>query len=93
MKSIDVLKLKFYSNDLNKEVTVKEYLKELLSVLWNEKDGFSGKRPFGNSDWQYELYTCLVKNDVVKGKIDVEYLIDFDYESAEAEIKNAIQKI
>lgn len=35
--------------------TVREYLKELLVTLLIVEEGFSGKRPFGNSGWQHEL--------------------------------------
>lgn len=50
----DVLALALPSNDAGAD-TVKEYLVELLSTLWNEGEGFSGKRPFGTSGWEYEL--------------------------------------
>jgi len=35
--------------------TVRDYLKELLLTVLIEEESFSGKRPFGNSGWQYEL--------------------------------------
>jgi len=60
----------FFSEDLNKELTVKDYLKELLKRLWLEKECFSGKRPFGNSGWDYDLEKALVIAKVIKGKFD-----------------------
>lgn len=39
--------------------TVRGFLHSLLSTLWDEKDGFSGKRPFGDSDWQWDLLKPL----------------------------------
>jgi hypothetical protein len=39
------------------EVTIREYLRTLLSELWREEESFNGKRPFGNSGWQYDVYT------------------------------------
>jgi hypothetical protein len=41
--------------------TIREYLIALLAVVWDEGEGFSGKRPFGNSSWEYDLYAALVK--------------------------------
>lgn len=41
--------------------TVRGYLIVLLDAVWSERDGFSGKRPFGNSGWQYDLYEALGK--------------------------------
>ncbi len=41
--------------------TVLDYLRELLELLWQEQDGFSGKRPFGNSGWEWDLYVPLAK--------------------------------
>lgn len=51
-----------------KAATVKDFLKALLIRLWEEGEGFSGKRPFGNSGWEYPLYLALVKNKLVKGE-------------------------
>lgn len=31
--------------------SVREYLSKLLTMIIDEKEGFDGKRPFGNSDW------------------------------------------
>lgn len=39
--------------------TVRGYLVELLATLWHQEEGFSGKRPFGNSSWTHELYAAL----------------------------------
>ncbi len=34
---------------------VRSYLASLLETLLNEEEGFSGKRPFGNSGWIHDL--------------------------------------
>jgi hypothetical protein len=47
--------------------TVRGYLVELLRRLWVEGEGFSGKRPFGDSGWEYDLYEPLVKAGLVAG--------------------------
>lgn len=52
------------------QVTVKKYLIELLSKVWYEGEGFSGKRPFGNSGWQWDIYTPMVAAGIVPGKLD-----------------------
>lgn len=63
---------------------IKEYFHSLLHTLWLEGEGFSGKRPFGNSGWEYDLYIPLIVMDAVDGKIDEEYgdLISCDNRAA-----------
>lgn len=39
--------------------TVGGYLIALLRQLWQEEEGFSGKRPFGNSGWTWDLYAVV----------------------------------
>lgn len=63
------LDLKFNSNDLGK-TTVRLYLKELLKTLLNEGESFSGKRPFGNSGWEWDLAGPLIKAGILKGELD-----------------------
>ncbi len=55
----DALDITFYCDDLDQEMSVREYFKALLSVLWDEEEGFSGKRPFGNSGWQSDVGNAL----------------------------------
>lgn len=52
--------------------TIRGYLKALLLTLWEENEGFSGKRPFGNSGWDSDLAMALVKNKFIKGRIYAE---------------------
>lgn len=47
-------------NDANCE-TVREYLKQLLLNVLVLEESFSGKRPFGNSGWIYEITEPLHK--------------------------------
>jgi len=72
--------IEFYSGELDdSHVTIGDFLVELLARLWDEKDEFSGKRPFGNSGWEYDLYTPLVENGIVEGEFDEDGdLVDFD---------------
>lgn len=74
--------------------TVRGYLKALLRELWREGEGFSGKRPFGNSGWEYELYNALVKGGVVMGKLDGDgYIQEVDADAANALIFDAIEAL
>ena len=40
-------------------ITISEYLSKLLLTVLEEGEGFSGKRPFGESGWKNEL-TCAL---------------------------------
>lgn len=71
-----VLETKIETYDLDEELTLKEYLKELLTELWVEEEGFSGKRPFGNSGWQFDVYGSLIKAGHVEGTLDEDGCID-----------------
>ena len=63
---------------------LKEYLRDLLLALWTEKEGFSGKRPFGNSGWNYDVYAALIKADLIEGTLDEEgFVEDLDEEAAD----------
>lgn len=50
----------FKSNDLG-IVSIRAYLHQLLTALWNQGEGFSSKRPFGNSSWEYDLLEGIAK--------------------------------
>ena len=63
------LEQSFYCHDLERRVTVRQYLQKLLLALWIEGEGFSGKRPFGNGGWQRELAVPLVAGKFIRGKL------------------------
>lgn len=67
------LELKFKCDELEGEITIRQYLRELLVTLWCEGESFSGKRPFGNSGWEYDLYKPLIVAGVITGTLDDEY--------------------
>jgi hypothetical protein len=56
--------------DIGDDITIRDYLRTLLMTLWEEGEGFSGKRPFGNSGWKYDLYAPLIKGGFVAGELD-----------------------
>ncbi|HDR9163632.1 TPA: hypothetical protein QDB28_004036 [Burkholderia vietnamiensis] len=72
----ELLDFVFHSNDLNRDLSIREYLHELLKTLWDEGEGFSGKRPFGNSCWEFDLYCALIKAGAVDGRISEEGYLD-----------------
>ena len=88
------LDIEMQENDAGAK-TVRDYLVKLMLTLWDEGEGFSGKRPFGNSGWYYELYIALAKSGVIKAEIDEEYgdVIDFDRDTADIYIRAAIQSV
>lgn len=59
-----ILGLPMRDNDSG-ERTIRGYLIALLRQVWREQDGFSGKRPFGNSDWTSDLYLALVDGGII----------------------------
>lgn len=91
MTNKEILELKFESTDLGKEISIKDFFKELLTTLFKEGECFSGKRPFGNSGWDYDLCVCLAQNGVIKGNhitiLDCTGFNGLDYDRKEAERK------
>lgn len=71
----ELLDLPLPGNDSGAD-TVRGYLVALLAELWREGEGFSGKRPFGNSGWQYDLYGPMVKAGIVPGTLDEDGFLD-----------------
>lgn len=93
MTPIEILALPMQDNDAD-AATIKDYLKALLSELWREQEGFSGKRPFGNSDWTKDLVLPLVKANVINGRVDENgYLDGCDSEAGNRAILSAIDAL
>lgn len=70
-----ILDLPLPANDAD-AATIRGYLTALLAELWCEEQGFSGKRPFGNSGWQYDLYTPMIKAGLIPGSLDEDGYVD-----------------
>jgi hypothetical protein len=78
----EVLSLPLPDGNDAQAATVRDYLIALLHELWREEQGFSGKRPFGNSSWQYNLYVPMAKAGWVAMTRDEDgYVDDFPSES------------
>lgn len=87
MRIVDV---RLRRNDAD-ATTIGEYLIKLLQTMWTENESFSSKRPFGNSDWKYELYQPLVAAKLVEGTLDeYEDIVEFDQHEADRLIFNVI---
>lgn len=88
---LEALEVRFDS-DAGDNITVRDYFRILLSTLWSEKERFSGKRPFGNSSWDFfELYEPLVKGGFIPGTLDEDgILFDLDYKFAKQYVQQLI---
>ena len=53
-----VLDVPMQENDAG-ATTIRQYLIKLLLKVWEETEGFDGKRPFGNSGWDGDLLEAL----------------------------------
>lgn len=88
-----VLSCPMQPNDADAD-TVGDYLKQLLLALLQDGEDFSSKRPFGNSGWEYELYTALVREGLVNGVIDEDgYLHDVDALEADKLLRYAVMEM
>ena len=71
--------------------TVRGYLKALLYTLWEEDEGFSVKRPFGNSSWKYDVFISLIHAGLMSGELDEDgYLEECDDAEGDILILKAI---
>ena len=94
----EILALPMQENDAGVG-TVKEYLVALLANLWYEEEGFSGKRPFGNSGWKHDIFETLAANGLIKANWragtdgNSYYQGPDDYNKADALITEAIKAL
>lgn len=54
-----------FTSDAGSDLTCREYLCTLLQTVWDEKEGFSGKRPFGTSGWEHDIYGALADAECI----------------------------
>lgn len=72
-----------FDSDAGENLSIRDYLHALLHKLWNHGEGFSSKRPFGNSGWESDIYAALVAGGFVSGEIDEDgYLVSCDEDEA-----------
>lgn len=80
-------------NDAN-AATIRDYLVALVRRVWIANEGFSGKRPFGNSGWDWDMYPPLIRAGLVRGVLDEDgYIDNVDEEAADALIRAAIDEL
>lgn len=84
-----VLNTPMQPNDAD-AATIRGYLIALLAKVWAEGECFNGKRPFGNSSWECEIYEALVRAELIEGVLDEGGLADCDTDAADCLIVDAI---
>lgn len=90
---MNILDVPMKKNDSGAK-TIGGYLRALLKELWAEGEGFSGKRPFGNSGWERDIYKALIEAKLVKGTLDEDgYYENCDEAAANKLIFKAIEQM
>ena len=88
------LDIEIYSDDLNETLTIREYFKRLLTQLWIDGECFDGKRPFGNSGWQFDVYSALISKGIIDGEFDeAGYISELDEPIAQQFIIKLIKEL
>ncbi len=90
-----VLDVELPDND-NGATTIRGFLVALAGRIWNEGEEFSGKRPFGNSDWDWDLVAPLVEAGFLTD-VDFDdeegYIVRFDEAAYKTLIHDAITEL
>lgn len=74
--------------------TIRGYLCALAEAVWRDGEGFSGKRPFGNSGWAWDVFAALAKAGLIEGTFDEDGSIeDADTEKGDALIRSALKEL
>lgn len=88
-----VLDLPMGDNDADAD-TIRDYMKALLRAVLTETESFDGKRPFGNSGWDWDMHMPLVRAGLVSGKIDSDgYLSEHDADAADELLLAAVNDL
>lgn len=74
-----ILALPLDKNDADAD-TFGRYLGALTAKVLHDQEDFSGKRPFGNSDWMSPLTHTLILNGYIDGELDEHGRVE-DYSS------------
>lgn len=51
-------------------LSLREYLRLMLSELWQRHSDFDGKRPYGASGWKFDVYAAMIRAGVLEGAMD-----------------------
>lgn len=88
-----ILDVEFDDPDVG-ETTMRKYFQALLLKLFEEEEGFSGKRPFGNSGWTSGMEAALIREGYVVGKIDEDgYIEEIDNAAFSNAVAYAINRL
>jgi len=88
-----VLDLALPDNDAN-AATVRDYLVALTREVWSDGEGFSGKRPFGNSGWQGDFDKTFIEAGWVEGRLDADgWVEDVDSAQVDTLVRSAIDAL
>lgn len=89
----EMLDLPMQENDSG-ATSIRGYFHALLTALYDEEEGFSGKRPFGNSGWTRDLAKPLILAEVIPGSLDEEgYLEEVDEEALNSAVFSMIDAL
>ena len=78
---------------LSNGMTLKSFLKSCLLRFWKEGECFSGKRPLGDSGYDYEIYEALAKDGLIEADYDKDGdLVDLDEQAGYEYVKKFIQE-
>jgi hypothetical protein len=83
-----ILDIPMEDNDSGAD-SIRGYLVALLTAVWEEGEGFSGKRPFGNSSWEYDLYIALANAGQVTLTLDEDGYVE-EFPSDQRDIANQL---
>ena len=87
-----ILDLPMPENDAN-AATIRDYLTALLIRVWIDEADFSGKRPFGNSGWQWDVYKVLAEAELLASTTDEFGELDLDIREAGQIMTGAIRAL
>ena len=89
-----VLDLPMPAGNDAKAVTIRDYLIKILTLVWQDQECFDGKRPFGNSGWDYDLYGPLIEAGLITGRLDEDgFIEDVDTEAGDKLVLTAIAEL
>lgn len=78
-------------------LSLREYLRLMLSELWQRHSDFDGKRPYGFSGWKFDVYKAMILGGFLEGTLDadgfVQTLSKEDREQADIMIWEEIWRV
>lgn len=89
-RALHIARLRMHPDNDADARTVWEYLLLLARRVIKEDEGFSGKRPFGNSGWLRELAWALVTGGVIEGTAQGDGQVD---DWSEGELKSVLLQV